>query len=196
MRIRGRLLIRMGSALLLAALCLTAYNIGEGRRAAARSEEILQAMRTSAPARGPEPLPACTPGPETQMPEVEIDGAAYIGVLAIETLGLELPVMSQWSESNLKAAPCRYEGSAYRGDLVIAAHNYAAHFGNLKNLSPGDAVCFTDGDGRAFRYVVTAVETLPSTAIEEMTASGHALTLFTCTLDGADRVAVRCDGEE
>ena len=206
---KGRLLICAGILLLASALCLAAYNIGEARRAAASSEIILQAMETFVPApteREPEtaaptptaaePLPTYMSEPETQMPEVEIDGVAYIGVLNIDPLGLELPVISRWSDSNLKIAPCRYEGSAYLNDLVIAAHNYASHFGNLKKLSPGDAVSFTDMDGNVFHYTVTTVETLSSTAIKEMATSGHDLTLFTCTLGGANRVAVRCDEEE
>lgn len=204
---KGWLLCCAGILLLASALCLTACNIWQARTAAASSEIILQAMETFVPIpteREPEtaappaaePLPTYTREPETRMPEVEIGGVAYIGVLSIDLLGLELPVISRWSDSNLKIAPCRYEGSVYLNNLVIAAHNYASHFGTLKKLSPGDAVSFTDMDGNVFRYTVTAVETLSSTAIKEMVVSEHDLTLFTCTLGGANRVTVRCDEEE
>jgi sortase A len=40
---------------------------------------------------------------------------------------------------------------------------------------------------------VAEVETLEPTAVEEMTNSGYALTLFTCTYGGQSRVTVRCD---
>ena len=128
-----------------------------------------------------------------EMPVTEMDGIGYIGTLRIPALELELPVISEWSYPNLKIAPCRYVGSAYLNTLVIAAHNYQSHFGTLKNLSEGDAVTFTDMDGNLFCYEVTALETLPPTAIAEMTASDYDLTLFTCTLGGANRVTVRCD---
>ena len=36
-------------------------------------------------------------------------------------------------------------------------------------------------------------ETLPPEASVEMTQSGYALTLFTCTNDSQSRVVVRCD---
>ena len=126
------------------------------------------------------------------MPTVEVDGNRYIGRVTIPALGLELPVMSQWSYPNLKIAPCRYQGSAYTGDLIIAGHNYRTHFGPLKNLGGGDAVLFTDADGNQFRYTVAQVETLAKTAVEEMAAGDWDLTLFTCTLGGQTRVTVRC----
>ena len=116
----------------------------------------------------------------------------YYSTISFPALGLELPVMSQWSYPNLKIAPCRYQGSAYTGDLIIAGHNYRTHFGPLKNLRVGDAVLFTDADGNQFRYTVAQVENLAKTAVEEMAAGDWDLTLFTCTLGGQTRVTVRC----
>ena len=58
------------------------------------------------------------------MPTQEVDGQSYIGVLELQPLGLSLPIISQWSYPGLRIAPCRYTGSAYQNDLVIAAHNY------------------------------------------------------------------------
>ena len=132
----------------------------------------------------------------TEMTEVEIDGYLYIGYVSIPSLGLELPVMSDWSYPQLKIAPCRYYGSTKTDDLVIAAHNYSQHFGNIKSLTPGDAVYFTDMDGVTTAYEVVEVDTLNPTAVEEMTSSGYSLTLFTCTYSGQSRVTVRCDRVE
>ena len=88
--------------------------------------------------------------PQMKMPEETVDGIAYIGVLEIPDLGLNLPVASNWSYPLLRQTPCRYTGSAYTNDLVIAAHNYDKHFGGLKNLQIGDSVTFTDMDGDVF----------------------------------------------
>ena len=131
--------------------------------------------------------------PNMDMPAVEVDGHDYIGVLEIPALELELPVMSTWSYPNLKIAPCRYTGSAYLDDMVIAAHNYSQHFGRLKELSGGETVIFTDADGNVFTYEVALVETLMPTDIEEMESGEWDLTLFTCTIGGSSRVTVRCE---
>ena len=45
--------------------------------------------------------------------------------------------MESWSYPKLKVAPCRYRGSAYLDDLIIAAHNYDRHFGRINTLLPG-----------------------------------------------------------
>ena len=85
-----------------------------------------------------------------EMPTQEIDGQRYIGTLRLESLGLTLPIISEWDYTRLRIAPCRYAGSAYLDNMVIAAHNYESHFGQLKNLSQGEQITFTDIDGTCF----------------------------------------------
>jgi sortase A len=142
------------------------------------------------------PVPLYVSHPEIEMPTIDIDGNAYIGWLDIPALSLSLPVMSQWSYENLNIAPCRYSGSAYLDNLVIAAHNYKSHFRTIKNLTAGDQVTFTDADGNVFLYEVAEVEQLFPTDVEAMEESGYPLTLFTCTVGGSYRVAVRCNRAE
>lgn len=134
-------------------------------------------------------LPAATPIPE--MPTMEIDGNEYIGYLEIPTIGVSLPVMSDWSYPQLRIAPCCYWGSAYDDSLVIMAHNYDRHFGRIGTLEIGAPVQFIDCEGNIFRYVVAAHEQLERTDVQEMLADSWDLTLFTCTYGGANRVTVR-----
>lgn len=91
------------------------------------------------------------------MPILTIDGHDYIGCLSIPGLDLSLPVMSQWSYPNLKLSPCRYSGSAYLDNLIIAGHNYQKQFGVLKSLQPGDKLVFTDMDRNTFTYAVSEI---------------------------------------
>lgn len=182
----------LGTAMVTGALSLFLWNQREARRAAAASEEILPQLIEQIEPAGTAPVLEEAPLLR-DMTAVEIDGYEYIGFLSIPALGLELPVMSEWDYTRLKIAPCRYAGSVFTGGLVIAAHNYVRHFGSLKTLSAGDAVYFTDMDGSVFTYEVSALEILSPTAIEEMTAGGYDLTLFTCTYGGQSRITVRCD---
>lgn len=123
---------------------------------------------------------------------VQLDGTRYIGILALPTLGLELPVAARWSYPQLKSTPCRYYGSAETGDLVICGHNYSAVFGHLKDLHLGDPVYLTEADGTLHSYAVSVYEILEPTDIAKMTESGAALTLYTCTYGGQQRVTIRC----
>lgn len=131
--------------------------------------------------------------PDTPMPTELIDGNLYIGTLRIPSLGLELPVITNCTDSRLRMAPCRFAGSAYSDDMVIAAHSYASHFGKLKTISYGAEVSFTDVRGNLFVYEVASIEELGPHDVTEMIDSEWDLTLFTCTFDGSTRVTVRCE---
>ena len=134
-------------------------------------------------------LPTATPIPE--MPTMAIGGNDYIGYLEIPTIGINLPVMSDWSYPQLRVAPCRFTGSAYEDTMVIMAHNYDRHFGRLSSLNTGDPVQFVDAQGNIFRYVVAGHETLGPNDVLPMVENDYDLTLFTCTYGGASRVTVR-----
>lgn len=127
----------------------------------------------------------------SDMPTMTLDGEEYIGYLELPTLGLSLPVMSSWSYPKLRTSPCRYQGTAQDGTLVILAHNYARHFGRLREMGVGDLVQLVGVDGSLYVYQVAALETLSSTDVDAMLESGYDLTLFTCTPGGRMRVAVR-----
>lgn len=131
--------------------------------------------------------------PTMDMPVEIVDGIAYVGVLEIPTFQLTLPVISETTKSALKIAPCRYTGSAYLDNLVIGAHNYAAHFRKIRDLNYGDIVTFTDIDGNVFSYEVANIEVLQPDQIEEMCSGEWPLSLYTCTPGGQSRVTVRCE---
>lgn len=187
-----------------AALCLTAFNLSEASRAASFSETVLLDMNIvtlpsqETPAIEDTSIPSDSESvyiinSEIDMPTITVNGNEYIGVLEIPALGLSLPVISKWSYPNLRLAPCRYKGSAYLDDLIIAAHNYKQHFGLLKDLNTGDEIKFIDVDSNCFTYKVFEVEQLAGTDREEMEAGDWDLTLFTCTIGGQARITVRCE---
>ncbi len=137
-------------------------------------------------------IPDYLSDPSTPMPTVEVDGQSYVGVIEAPSVGISLPVIDKWSYAKLKKAPCRYVGSAYTDDIIIMAHNFRSHFGQIGKLRVGDTVYFTDMNAHVFEYEVVEIETLVGTAVEEMRAGEWDLTLFTCTIGGRSRVTVRC----
>ena len=194
---KGAFCMAAGFLLVLAALLLTGYNVWDEGRAGDAADATFQALKFQTE-EGQEELPEYIlpdylVDPRFEMPTVEIDGYDYIGSLDIPSLELSLPVMSEWSYPQLKIAPCRYAGSVYLDDMILAAHNYDRHFGRLKNLEGGELVRFTDVDGNVFDFSVTELELLWPEQTEEMLSGEWDLTLFTCTLGGRQRVTVRCD---
>ena len=201
----GTIPITVGLLLFAAALCLTVYNLYDEYRAGAVANHVLNVLQQQTPeglSNGMQMLdnslsdqaevPDFILNPDMEMPVEEVEGNDYIGVLEIPSLEISLPVMSEWSYPKLKISPCRYSGSAYTGNLTIAAHNYRTHFGSIKNLTAGAQVIFTDVKRRCFYYEVNAVEVLEPTASQDMVSEEWDLTLFTCTPGGQARVAVRC----
>ena len=180
MKRKGGLLLILGGLLLLAAAGgLGAYNVWDADRAGVASEAALETLDQRIPVLEeldlPEELiPDHILNPQMDMPTQEVDE------------------YESWSYPKLKVAPCRYRGSAYLDDLIIAAHNYDRHFGRINTLVPGDEVIFTDTDGNIFNYTVSELEQLNPTDVREMISGDWDLTLFTCTLGGQYRVTVRC----
>ena len=197
-RTAGVICMVLGGALLLGAAGLLSENRREESRAGEESAQVMVRLRQemeqaalpeetrTEPEQSPEAEETPLPDPAgREMPTLEIDGQTYIGYLELPTLGLSLPVMSEWSYPKLRIAPCRYWGSAYDDSLVILAHNYDRHFGRLQELAIGDPVQFIDADGVIYQYTVEKQD------VEKMVDSGYDLTLFTCTYGGRHRVTVR-----
>ena len=196
----GTILILLGALLLAGALGLLGYNQWDNGRAQKAAAQVLDQLETTLDEQENHLqllVPTQVDDTAREMTVTAIDGWDYIGYLSIPSIGLALPVMSEWSYAGLKVAPGRYSGSTYADNMVVCAHNYAKHFSPIKWLTEGAQVYFTDMDGMRWTYEVSYVENLQPTQIEEMTEKTEEsdewdLTLFTCTTGGSARCAVRC----
>jgi sortase A len=185
----GVICILLGALCILGSVGFVIYNWWEDKKAEEITQSLLEDVKSI--------INEKTTGlDETQMATIKVNGYDSIGILSIPVLDLELPVLTDWSYAKLKKAPCHYYGSYYEKDFVIAAHNYKAYFGRLSELQTGDIVFFTDVNGAVYYYEVVLLETLPKNATKEMITSGFDLSLYTCTLDRAGRVTVRCNAIE
>jgi sortase A len=186
---RGLLFIIIGVVLIAFAFAFVCYNYYVSYVAGKNSEIVVEQLDKEISDNDDEGFGI---NKNMEMPIIKIGNNDYIGTIEIPELNLNLPVMSSWSYDNLNISPCRYSGSVYTSNLVIAGHNYATHFGKLRSLNIGDEVKFTDSDGNVFLYEVKDVEILIPTDVEEMKNSDWDLTLFTCTIGAKTRLAVRC----
>ena len=191
----GNVCMLLGTALVLAALSLFLWNQREAAEAGRAAEAVLPRLVENMEAARTKPATpdATLPDPyDPEMTVVEIDGYGYVGVLTIPALELELPVMSEWDAARLKIAPCRQFGSVETNDLVIAGHNYKTHFGYLDQLQVGDAVNFTDVNGKVTVYHVELTSILQSDDVDAVQNSGYPLVLYSCTYSGKTRLTVFC----
>lgn len=212
-----KIFVILGVAMLLSAVLLCVYNFHESNVAYENSQTALSGLKDIIPDIPPETYSEhlqkiqenskrdvlaesearqkekAIENGTYEMPSVELDGRYYCGYLTLESLGLELPVLNEWSYSNLNIAPCRYEGVPESHNFIIAAHNYNSHFGMIKNLSDGDEIIFTNCLGEKFYYTVSYTEYIDGYGVEQMSENNSTwdMTLFTCTLNGQSRVTVR-----
>lgn len=200
-KIYSKFCIISGTMLILSALSLVLYNINQDVKSRNSSEIIMSELKNMVPSEiEEENFVSDTHAVESEEisdniyeKTIEIDGKFYIGFIEIPSLNLELPVMSEWSYDNLKISPCRYKGSINENNLIIAAHNYSSHFGNIEKLNSGDIINFTDTDGIVYKYEVVHTEFIDGQNVSEMEENNDEwnLTVFTCTLSGKSRVTVR-----
>lgn len=157
--------------MILSAFGLICFNLNDDERAGSAAADIARQMKED--------------GTEV------INGELYIGILGIPALDISLPVAEECTDDALKVSPCRYSGTVSGGDLIIAAHNYRSYFGNIKTLQPGDELTIIEPDGTEHWYEVVGLEKMDGSAVETMKNGNWDLTLFTCTIGGQSRLAIR-----
>ena len=198
MKHRGKVYIVLGLLCFMLAALLVVDNQAEDVKAGDESDKILTGVEAQIPDTPPETVfmtedeESDEEGLSGEMRAVDVDGWSYIGTIEMPAIEIKLPIQREWSSAGAKISPCRYKGSVYENDLIIAAHNYQRHFGKIGQLVSGDEVIITDVDGRKFHYKVFNQEIIDTFDIDGMDAGDWDLTVFTCTIGGRSRVTVRC----
>ena len=215
----GLLLILLGLLLIAGAGAYTFRNMQESEEAGVKAADVLMKLDVITQDRelvmAQETLPVIEQGkweeeavtpvvqPPAEMPEEEIDGYNYIGIIEIPSLSIQLPVMSEWDYDRLRISPCRYTGSYLQDNMIVCGHNYNRHFGPIRWIGIGADVYFISVDKTVYHYVVVNVELISGTNVEQMvgrqtsdpTTSYYStwdLTLFTCDASAQNRYAIRC----
>lgn len=204
MKMRNKLadvLIKTGSIFVLIALGLCIYNQREAFKADRAVKELLPQMVAQIHENQAgwekkhigDRIEYLSDSCAMEMDTITVEGHSYIGYLTLPTLKVELPILSDWSQSKLKIAPCRYTGSVNSKGFVLMGHNYAKGFGQLRNLKIGDTISFQDVNGTKTTYQVIEIDVLAASAVDEMICEDYDLTLFTCTYGGKNRFTIRCE---
>ena len=181
----GTIFVIFGLVLICSALSLFLYNNYQEQQSYKETENILSALENSELNNNETN--------DTDEVTIDINGYEYIGFIEIPKIEIELPVLSEWDYARLKIAPCRQFGSINTDDIVIAAHNYKKHFGNLSSLNIGDEIILTDPSKNTHAYSVARIEVLKPTDVEKVQNSGYDLVLYTCTYGGKTRVTLFCN---
>ena len=176
----GKILVVIGIVFVCFAIVLYLHNETIARKAEMDANNILQEIQSGG-----------TTEVTKQGTVISAGGRYYDGILEIPSLQLVLPVFAEMNDEDLATAPCVYSGRAEEDDLVIAGHNYTVQFGKLDRLNQGDLITYTNANHFVYTYMVSEIQILEDTEVEEMISSQYSLTLFTCDYSGNARITIR-----
>ena len=121
-----------------------------------------------------------------------------IGIIKIDKLKLDYPILSEESEELLKIAPCRFAGPMPNeiGNLCIAGHNYIDNtfFARISSLTFGDEIKIYGIDGNLVKYSVfnkTEVESSDLSCTDQNTFGKRIVTLMTCNSIKKTRIIIQ-----
>ena len=119
--------------------------------------------------------------------------------LNIPRLGINYPVLADWSEELLKISLNKYWGPEPNevGNYCIVGHNYRSGkmFGNLPAITNGDIIELTDTKyGRTIKYEVydrKQINPDDTSCTSQLTGGKKEITLITCKEYGTQRLVVK-----
>lgn len=121
-----------------------------------------------------------------------------IGIIEIEKIKINYPILSNQNDELLKISPCRFAGPAPNkiGNLCIAGHNYAdkRFFGRLKELSINDKITIYDLSGNHLDYFIYEKREIDShdlSCISQETNGKKIVTLITCNNISDKRLLIK-----
>ena len=121
-----------------------------------------------------------------------------IGIIKIDKLKLDYPIISEVSDELLKIAPCRFAGPLPNnvGNLCIAGHNYLDNtfFAKIRFLEQGDEIDLYGIDGDLIKYSVFNKEEIESSdfsCTSQETSGTKMITLMTCNSVKQTRIIVQ-----
>lgn len=175
------ILIGVGSMLLLHS---------NARNAARAARETAQQIASILPARQPGITGEYS---DPEMAVMQIDGIDYAGLVEVPSLGIMLPIASQWDAYALLRVPCRYYGSVYSSDLILGGSNQEGQFDFCEKLQLEDIILVTDMTGAEFRYKVSRIDRSGSADTARLQEGDWPLTLFTKDSYDNKYILVRCE---
>lgn len=121
-----------------------------------------------------------------------------IGIIEIEKIKINYPILSNQNDELLKISPCKFAGPMPNkvGNLCIAGHNYAdkRFFGRLKELSINDKITIYDLSGNSLDYFIyekREIEPHDLSCMSQETNGQKIVTLITCNNMSDKRLLIK-----
>lgn len=137
----------------------------------------------------------------TSLDNLQVDNETepfVIGIIKIDKLKLDYPILSSVSDELLEVAPCRFAGPLPNeiGNLCIAGHNYIDNtfFAKISTLEYGDKIDIygINGDLKTYSvYDKREVDSFDFSCTSQETNGKRIVTLMTCNSIKHTRIIVQ-----
>ncbi len=135
---------------------------------------------------------------EGEKQNVVVENPFVIGMISINKLNLNYPILSESTADLLKISLCRFAGPMpnENGNLCIAGHNYldSRFFGKLNKLKKNDIVEIYDLAGNKVEYSIYEIDEILATDLSCTTqdvGENKFITLLTCNNIDGKRMVVK-----
>ncbi len=182
-------LIVLGVLLLLGGAALFGYQSLAARRAEGEARQWVTTLREGMPpARDGVP----EKGTDPRMPQRELEGENFVGILEVPSFERTLPIGALWKREKATRFPCRYGGSLYENNLILGGSDGPGQLDFVKQISNGDTVFITDLTGLRVEYRVTEIRQTKDVSTTNLAAEGE-LVLFARNTYSLDYTVIRCE---
>lgn len=133
-----------------------------------------------------------------EIPYVEYKGYQVIGIIKIEKINIEYPILIECTSESMNISVARFGNGKVNeeGNLCIAGHNYlnGTMFGKLNKLEIGDEISVLDLYGNTVNYTVfDRYITNPNdtSVLESTNEDKKEITLITCINGNKNRLIIK-----
>lgn len=121
-----------------------------------------------------------------------IKGRSYMGIIRFPDIGFSFPVLNRSSGEYFDSGPVLSSGSAKLNDLVISFEGHGLLFNDIKALSAGNSITFTDVDGNVSYYSINKIQRPDAQYSDKLSPEGWDLTFVFHSPGETDCLAFRC----
>jgi len=132
--------------------------------------------------------------------DIELNGNKIIGIIKIEKINIEYPIIEYKNEDSLDISISRYAGPNINeiGNLCLIGHNMrnGNFFSNLYKLENEDKIELTDFKGNKVEYIVYDKYYIYPTqmeSLEQNNKENKEVTLITCNNTSEKRLVIKLE---
>jgi len=130
--------------------------------------------------------------------DAEMDGYQVIGIIKIQKIDIEYPILEKTDKTSLDLSITKFWGNKINqiGNVVLAGHNNLNNkmFGKINKLQEGDIIELTDKQNVTINYKIFKtyiVDPNDITCILPEDENSREVTLITCTNGDKERFVVK-----